>query len=573
MKHCPMCDRPYSEEASFCEYDGATLNKSGSKEDPFIGKTIAGKYRVLKKLGAGGMGAVYLAEQMTVGRKVALKVLHREFATDEEFTKRFHQEARLAASLNHRHVITIHDFDQADDGSLFIAMEYVEGNNLKSLIHEGPLNLGQSLRLARQIAEGLSAAHRSGVIHRDIKPENIMIVQGPEEVKLMDFGISRLRDAETVARLTRPGMIMGTPAYMAPEQIEGREVNEKTDIYAFGVVLFEMLSGASPFKAPTPTALLMKHINELPVPLRKLRADVPTAVERLVMQALEKKPERRQADMEEVVAELRRVEGVLRDDVPRTVIIPDPRSRKKRYLVLTTSLVLVIVGGLILVTGGGLYWNIPSSSSPVLHVGDVSAPPVKLTGSGPAVSPPPAHVVSLVGHGYPRTLHISERRELSATAKFSDGMESEVKEGLEWESSDATVLNVSAKGEVEALKNGRATVAATYRGFKSEPISIEIRGKGAKEARPAPSAKDAPQAARLETVVSRHPSSVKQPSEAPAASVPAPEAAPLVEVVEPRQPPSVQQPPEAPAALSPDPGKVIADYIRGEKDRGSKGRH
>ena len=169
MKSCPICERKYPDDVSVCEHDGGTLRTTAVAEDPLLGKTIRGKYRILKKLGAGGMGAVYLAEHLSISRKVALKVLQREFAMNDEFIKRFHQEARLAASLNHRHVITIHDFDQTDDGNLFIAMEYVEGHNLKSIIQEGPLKLARALRFAVQIAEGLSAAHRAGVIHRDIK--------------------------------------------------------------------------------------------------------------------------------------------------------------------------------------------------------------------------------------------------------------------------------------------------------------------------------------------------------------------------------------------------------------------
>ena len=368
MKYCPVCERKYPDDVSACEHDGVTLKTTAVVEDPLLGKTIRGKYRVVKKLGAGGMGAVYLAEQLSIGRRVALKVLQREFAMNDEFIKRFHQEARLVGSLNHRHVITIYDFDQADDGSLFIAMEYVEGRNLKSIIHEGPLKLSRALRFAVQIAEGLSAAHRAGVIHRDIKPENIMILQGLEEVRVMDFGISRLRDTETLDRLTRPGMIMGTPAYMAPEQIEGHEVDEKSDIYAFGVVLYEMLTGETPFKAPTPTALLMKHIKELPVPLRQLRADVPGGVEHLVMQTLEKQPERRQSAMEEIAIELRRIERVFIDEVPQTLIIPAPGRMRKRSLVLAGSIVLtVVIAGSVGVIGKRFYGEVPSSTSSVLH--------------------------------------------------------------------------------------------------------------------------------------------------------------------------------------------------------------
>src|SRR4029077_18502477 len=190
---------------------------------------IRGRYQVLSKLGEGGMGTVYLAEQMSVGRKVALKVLQGNYATDDEFIGRFRREARLAASLNHRNIVTVYDFDQSDDGSLFIAMEYLDGKRLSEVIRrEGPLEITRAFRLGIQIAEGLEAAHRAGVIHRDIKPDNIMVVgdKDGEEVKLMDFGIARLRDNGTMMKLTRSGMIMGTPAYMAPEQAEGTEVSD-----------------------------------------------------------------------------------------------------------------------------------------------------------------------------------------------------------------------------------------------------------------------------------------------------------------------------------------------------------
>lgn len=300
MKYCPICEKNYGDETASCEIDGATLRESG-RRDTLIGKVVKGRYRVLEKIGEGGMGAVYLAEQVAISRKVALKVLHTDYARDEEFVKRFRQEAKLAASLNHHNVVTIFDFDQADDGSLYIVMEYVGGKNLARVVREGPMEIRRALRLAVQIAEGLTAAHRAGVIHRDVKPENIMVVGAVEEIKLMDFGISRLRDTGGASRLTRSGTIMGTPAYMAPEQIEGEEVSERTDIYAFGIVLYEMLSGSVPFQARTPEAVLIKHLQETAVPLRKIRREVPSLVERAVTQALEKEATSRQSSMQAVV--------------------------------------------------------------------------------------------------------------------------------------------------------------------------------------------------------------------------------------------------------------------------------
>jgi serine/threonine protein kinase len=279
-----------------------------SESDPLIGKSIKNRYQILRKLGQGGMGSVYLAEQVSIGRKVALKLLRGNYAHDEEFIARFRREARLAASLNHPNIVTTYDFDQGEDGALFIAMEYIDGIKLSELIRsKGALAIERAIWLAGQIAEGLNAAHRAGVIHRDIKPDNIM-VSGEDEfetIKLMDFGIARLRDTGTTTRLTRPDTIMGTPAYMAPEQAEGAEVSDKTDIYSFGIVMYEMLSGTAPFKGSRPAALLVKQIQEAPTPLRVLREEIPESIERVVMQALEKKPEHRQRNMREVANSLR----------------------------------------------------------------------------------------------------------------------------------------------------------------------------------------------------------------------------------------------------------------------------
>jgi serine/threonine protein kinase len=333
MKFCPICEKRFENESEVCDIDGARLKKSGAEEDKLIGSLMKGRYQVRKKLGAGGMGSVYLADQVSIGRKVALKILHGAYATDEEFIRRFRHEARMAASLNHHNIVTVYDFDQGDDGSLFIAMEYVDGRSLSEIIkREGPLDIGRAVRLGSQIAEGVGAAHAVGVIHRDIKPDNIMVVGigEKEEVKLMDFGIARLRDTGAMTRLTRSGVLMGTPAYMAPEQIEGGgDVSERTDIYALGLVLYEMLSGGAPFKASTPGTVLVKQLREMPVPLRKLRPEVPAAVERVVMQALEKKPQSRQRDMEEVAQGLRRVGGVLREgQIPRIVLKDQPLSQR-----------------------------------------------------------------------------------------------------------------------------------------------------------------------------------------------------------------------------------------------------
>lgn len=380
MKFCPICEKTFDDELEVCDVDGARLKKSGTEADTLIGRMIKGRYQVRKKLGAGGMGSVYLAEQVSIGRRVALKVLHGAYATDEEFIRRFRHEARMAASLNHHNIVTVYDFDQGDEGSLFIAMEYVDGRSLSEIIkQEGPLDVGRAVRLGAQIAEGLGAAHGAGVIHRDIKPDNIMIVGvgDKEEVKLMDFGIARLRDTGAMTRLTRSGVLMGTPAYMAPEQIEGGgDVSERTDIYALGVVLYEMFTGGAPFRASTPGTVLVKQLREMPVPIRRLRGEVPAAVERVVMQALEKKPQRRQRDMDEVIQGLKKTGGTFGEgEIPRSVSEARPLSqriagqlRAVKYRLpnfRVTISVAVVLGAALIVWFGGF---IGSREAPISDV-------------------------------------------------------------------------------------------------------------------------------------------------------------------------------------------------------------
>jgi serine/threonine-protein kinase len=366
MKHCPVCNRSYGDDIGFCGVDGTalqTVTQDDPSGDPLIGRTIKGRYQIVKKLGEGGMGKVYLAEQVNIGRKVALKVLQVAYANADEYVARFRREAKLAASLNHPNIVTIYDFDQSEDGSLFLAMEYIEGRSLSEVIRgDAPLGINRVVRLGVQIAEGLGAAHRAGVIHRDIKPDNVMVFGGggEEQIKLMDFGIARLRDASATTHLTQTGMIMGTPSYMAPEQAEGKEITASTDLYAWGIVFYEMLSGRVPFTASTPAAVLIKHLQETPQPLRELRQEIPEALQRIVNQALEKKPERRQGDMSVIIAGLRQIdlerEKPRPEAVPKTIIEPQqlreevsektqrPRNRFRRIgmgSIITLGVVLI----------------------------------------------------------------------------------------------------------------------------------------------------------------------------------------------------------------------------------------
>jgi hypothetical protein len=211
----------------------------------------------------------------------------------------------------------VHDFDQTEDGALFIVMEWLEGRVLSEVIQrDRALDLPRAVRLATQIAEGLEAAHRANVIHRDVKPQNIMVLDAGDDIKLMDFGIARLRDAGP--SMTRAGTMMGTPDYMAPEQIEGQDITEKTDMYSFGIVLYEMLTGMVPFRASTQAAVLTKQLQEPPVPPSRLRPEIPHDLEAIVLKALEKDPTKRERDMAAIVRALRETSRHLGDLSPDT---------------------------------------------------------------------------------------------------------------------------------------------------------------------------------------------------------------------------------------------------------------
>jgi serine/threonine-protein kinase len=407
------------------------------------------------------MGSVYLAEQISIGRKVALKVLQGNYSNDDEFIGRFRREARLAASLNHRNIVTVYDFDQGNDGSLYIAMEYLQGSRLSDVVRrDGPLEIGRAVRLGLQIAEGLEAAHLAGVIHRDIKPDNIMVLGSPgaEEIKLMDFGIARMMDSGNTANLTRTGMIMGTPAYMAPEQAEGATISERTDIYALGVVLYEMLTGSVPFKASTPSAVLIKHLQEQPARLRKIRREVPPLIERLVMQALEKKPEKRVKNMHAVVEELQEANGTTSDESSATQTILQRVIRHRegfpkefRYkLPLVWAAVAVVV-----VLGFALSW---------------------FFGSFRPGSPAPGMVVALALKGT-QEVTVGQTGALTVIGKFSDGAQTAIDDNLEWQSSDPSVVTVSGKGEVLARNEGVAQISVKHMGVESAALNVTAKAK------------------------------------------------------------------------------------------------
>lgn len=328
---CPHCQHLVGEGELFCGNCGLPLksletltedlpasqpNTISQSADPLIGRVLDTKYELVERLGEGGMGTVYRARRVHIGDEVAVKVLLQKYVAGHEAVERFRREARAAAVLRHPNVVTIHDFSEArgPDAPAYIVMELVEGTSLRALLQlEGRLAPERAVSLMRGICAGVSVAHRRSIIHRDLKPDNIIVVppdrEGESEaVKVIDFGIAKLRDSDMVSTLTQVGAIMGTPFYMSPEQCRGETLDARSDVYSLGAILYEMLSGTPPFTGTTPTAIVAKHLTETPPRLAEALG-VPPALEHVCLRALVKKPDGRYQSVEALYSDLARALG------------------------------------------------------------------------------------------------------------------------------------------------------------------------------------------------------------------------------------------------------------------------
>ncbi|WP_123784131.1 serine/threonine-protein kinase [Corallococcus macrosporus] len=338
--HCPSCGADAQESSRFCPACGATLVRTPDA-DEYAGKTIAFKYRVEALIGEGGMGKVYRARQLSLDKVVVLKVLRHTLLSDERTVARFQREAKAASRLNHPNSISVLDFGQAEDGALYIAMEYVAGQDLHQILsREWPLNEGRVVRIVSQVLSALSDAHGAGVIHRDLKPENIMVEprrNEPDFVKVLDFGIAKITDStDDGPALTRAGFVCGTPEYMSPEQARGSQLDHRSDLYAVGVILYQLMTGLLPFESDSAVGFATKHLTEEPPPPTRRRPDarISPAMERLILRALSKNPADRPASAEAFKAELQAVDKERRrmDSAPRraanssAVLAPLPRK-------------------------------------------------------------------------------------------------------------------------------------------------------------------------------------------------------------------------------------------------------
>ncbi len=288
---CKACGDPVPDEQ-----DGSDA------PDPMLGRTIAGNYEILESIGEGAMGRVYKARQVSLDKLTAIKVLHKHLAADPKVTKRFHREARAASRLSHPNSLHIIDFGEDDDGTLYIAMELLDGDDLLTVIeHDAPLTPMRIYDLMRQILSALDTAHHAGIIHRDLKPENVVVLESPggeEHVKVCDFGIAKIQEAEGGSAITVSGFVCGTPEYMAPEQARGEQLDPRADLYAAGCMLYQMLTGKLPFTAESALGIITKHLTEIPVPPRERTPEwsVPRALERVCLKAMAKDREARYPD-------------------------------------------------------------------------------------------------------------------------------------------------------------------------------------------------------------------------------------------------------------------------------------
>jgi serine/threonine-protein kinase len=383
---------------------------------------LAGRYRIDRECGRGGMAHVYRATDTVLGRTVAVKVLNPDFAADPSFVERFRREARAAARLNHPNVVAV--FDTGSDGDLhFIVMEFVEGRSLAEVLAtDGPPEPARAAAIAEGIADALSFAHANGLVHRDVKPANVMITPAGQ-VKVMDFGIARLATAHTI---TQTSTVFGTAAYLAPEQAQGLRVDGRADVYALGVVLYEMLAGRVPFRADSALAVASKHVLEQPEPPSAVRPGVPAGLEAVTLRALEKDPGDRYHGAAEMAAALRAstatataagpagavaagsptepiAEGPATAVIPdRTEVLPPARSgthaAPRRRVRFAPVVALVVIVAVVAVLAAALLGGSPapkalgshSKGAAPSHHASPSAPPSAPATSAPATSAPPA---------------------------------------------------------------------------------------------------------------------------------------------------------------------------------------
>ncbi len=327
---CPNCHATYDEPVAFCGTCGTRLATEGAPAraaDPLIGVVIDDRYRLVDLIGRGGMGAVYRVEHVKMGKVMAMKLLHGELGQDQEVAKRFRLEAEAVSRLTHLNTVSVFDFG-SHQGMMYLVMEYIEGRDLAEVLRlEGPMPAARVAHVLVQTCSALIEAHDKGIVHRDIKPENILVSQQydyPDFVKVLDFGLAKLRDVREATKITKEGNLVGTPYYMAPEHIRGDGVDARSDVYSLGAVMYKLLTGETPFSADTPMGVLTKHLTEKIDPPSQCfpQRKIPSEADRIVLRAMAKTPEERYASAEE-----------MRREMAELSVRLDPESRHQRLSV------------------------------------------------------------------------------------------------------------------------------------------------------------------------------------------------------------------------------------------------
>jgi eukaryotic-like serine/threonine-protein kinase len=293
MKVCPVCGKEYSDTSSLCTLDAEVLQ---NVDDPLLGQTLAEKYLIEQLIKRGGMGSVYRGKHVMMEKIVAVKVLRPSLAGDDVVVARFSREAKAASRISHPHAVSVTDFGEAENGVVFLVMEYLDGRTLKDIIRsEGPMALDRAVEIVRQVSGALDAAHQQGVIHRDLKSDNIMLSQtnGGDWAKVLDFGIAKIQQTEGARDndITAANLVIGTPQYMSPEQCsQAGPIDARSDVYSLGVIVFEMLAGRVPFTGDSPTVIMMKQVGDDPPSVLDARPDLGASIDNLIKKALAKRP-------------------------------------------------------------------------------------------------------------------------------------------------------------------------------------------------------------------------------------------------------------------------------------------
>ncbi len=428
MKICPVCSTEYADDVKFCPNDGQTL-RSAARASDLVGQVVADRYHIVKKLGEGGMGQVYLGEHVKMGRRSAIKVMNPSMVHDPDAVARFNREASNASRITHPNVCAIYDFGETPDGLIYLAMEFIEGEPLTDLLErEGTLPVPRAAAIFLQTAEALQAAHDLGIVHRDLKPDNIMLTRrkgGGDTVKVVDFGIAKAVGGDQEGqKVTKTGLVLGTPEFMSPEQLSGDTLDGRSDLYSLALVFFRMLSGKLPFEATSVQETMIKRLIEEPATLAAARPDLsfPAGLQPVLDTALARTPMERYQTVAKFAADIAAVTGrpttgavphtrSMADTEGKTQLLdtaagatqrisakkaPTAPAAKKRWLI-------PVVAGVVVVLAGGGAWmalNGGSKANPndVAHdtagtqttLQDGGRPVRQAGGTLPPTAPPPA---------------------------------------------------------------------------------------------------------------------------------------------------------------------------------------